>query len=78
MVDEVEAVDGALFNGLPTGLSQRWPGSPCRGFSTPVEVFDEKFAPAFATVLRFGLRIGAGCRLIVFAAGGTTVASGLL
>ena len=48
MVDEVEAVDGALFNGLPTGISQRWPGSPCRGFSTPVDVFDEKLALGFA------------------------------
>lgn len=33
----VEAPVGALFNGAPTAISQRWPGSPCAGFKGPDE-----------------------------------------
>ena len=34
----VDTVAGLLFNGAPTAISQRWPGSPCGGF-IPGSVF---------------------------------------
>ena len=34
---------GGLFKGVPTGMSQRWPGSPCLGLSAAVDTL--LFAP---------------------------------
>lgn len=31
------AVPGGLFNGTPTGISQRCPGAPCAGFRAAVD-----------------------------------------
>ncbi len=47
-----DAPVGADDNGAPTAISQRWPGSPCAGFSGP-------WSPVFADVVP-GTGVGIG------------------
>lgn len=55
----------ALFNGAPTAISQRWPGSPCLGF-IPVAVAE--FVLSFIGLVFIGVLVTAG-ELLDFVAG---------